>query len=333
MTVVVTGSIAYDYIMSFPGRFRDHILPENIGNLSLSFLVDSMTRRRGGCAPNIAYSLRLLGVRPRIMATAGQDFGDYMRWLQEQDIDTTWLRVYRDEFTASFFVSTDEENNQIASFYTGAMARARDLSFYDVDTSDVELVVVSPNDPEAMRRYVRECAALDLPFIYDPSQQIVRLEAQDLAEGIDAARLVICNDYEYELIKHKTGLDDHQLLTRAGTLVVTEGEKGSSIYTEKGRIHIPPAPPRRIADPTGVGDAYRGGLIAGMLHGLPWEVSGRLGSLAATYALEYAGPQEHAYTLEEFIERYKETFGESPELAVLNQKRVQASVSRKGEPG
>ena len=317
MTVIVTGSIAYDYIMSFPGKFREHILPENIANLSLSFLVDSLTRRRGGCAPNIAYSLRLLGVKPRIMATAGQDFGDYMRWLEEQDIDTSFLRVYDDEFTASFFVSTDEENNQIASFYTGAMARSRDLSFHDVDVSDVELVVISPNDPEAMRKYVQECIELDLPFIYDPSQQIVRLSPEDLAEGIDAARLVICNDYEYGLIKHKTGMSDVELLDRSGTLVVTEGERGSSIYTEGRRIHIPPAPPRRVVDPTGVGDAYRGGLIVGMLHGFPWEVAGRLGSLATTYVLEHAGPQEHSYTLDEFIKRYEQVFGHTPELERL----------------
>ncbi len=317
MTVIVTGSIAYDYIMSFPGKFREHILPENINSLSLSFLVDSLTRRRGGCAPNIAYSLRLLGIKPRIMATAGQDFGDYMRWLEEKDIDTSYLRVYDDEFTASFFVSTDEENNQIASFYTGAMARSRDLSFYDIDVSNVELVVISPNDPEAMRKYVHECTALGLPFIYDPSQQIVRLSPTDLIEGIDAARLVICNDYEYELIKHKTGMDDGELLQRSGTLVVTEGEQGSSIYVEGRRIHIPPAPPQRVVDPTGVGDAYRGGLIVGMLHRFPWEVSGRLGSLAATYVLEHAGPQEHFYTIDDFIERYEEVFGYAPELEIL----------------
>ncbi len=317
MTVVVTGSIAYDYIMSFPGKFREHILPDNIDNLSLSFLVDSLTRQRGGCAPNIAYSLSLLGIRPRIMAAAGKDFDDYRRWLEQHNIDLSWLRVYPDEYTASFFVSTDEENNQIASFYTGAMARSRELSFHDFDTSDVELVVISPNDPEAMRRYVRECRELGLPFMYDPSQQIVRLSAEDLIEGIEAADIVICNDYEYNLIKRKTGLDDVGLITRARTLIVTEGERGSSIYTEGRRIAIPPAPPRRIGDPTGVGDAYRAGLIAGLLLGFPWEVSGRLGSLAATYVLEHSGPQEHYYTLEEFIERYKRTFGYVHELDVL----------------
>ncbi len=323
MTVVVTGSIAYDYIMSFPGRFRDHILPENIENLSLSFLVDSMTRRRGGCAPNIAYSLRLLGIPVRIMATAGQDFTDYCRWLEVQGIDVSWIRVYHDEFTASFFVSTDQENNQIASFYTGAMARARELSFHDVDLSDVELVVVSPNDPEAMRRYVRECAELNLPLMYDPSQQIVRLEGTDLVEGIEVADIVICNDYEYTLIKHKTGLPDADLVARAGVLVVTEGERGSSIYVEGRRITIPPAPPQRVVDPTGVGDAYRAGLIAGRLRGFSWEIAGRLGSLAATYVLEHAGPQEHTYTLDDFISRYVQTFGPTPELEQL---RAQVSA-------
>ncbi len=317
MTVVVTGSVAYDYIMSFPGRFRDHILPDNIANLSLSFLVDSMTRQRGGCAPNIAYSLALLGERPRIMATAGQDFGDYARWLEQHGVDLSWMRVYEDEYTASFFVSTDVENNQIASFYTGAMARARDLSFYDFDVSDVSLVVISPNDPEAMKRYVRECTELHLPFIYDPSQQIVRLDAEALVEGIEAADILICNDYEYGLIKHKTGLSDVELLSKASIIVLTEGEKGSTIYTLERTYKIPPAPPTRIGDPTGVGDAYRAGLIVGLLSGFSWEVAGRLGSLAATYALEHAGPQEHYYTLDEFIERYRRTFGYTPELEVL----------------
>ncbi len=327
MTVVVTGSIAYDYIMSFPGRFRDHILPENLDNLSLSFLVDSMTRRRGGCAPNIAYSLRLLGIPVRIMATAGQDFEEYRRWLERHGVDVSWIRIYPDEFTASFFVSTDQENNQIASFYTGAMARARELSFHEMNLSDVDLVVISPNDPEAMRRYVRECAALRLPMMYDPSQQIVRLDATDIVEGIEAADIVICNDYEYTLIQRKTGLSDADLVTRAGVLVVTEGERGSSIYVEGRKISIPPAPPRRVVDPTGVGDAYRAGLIAGRLLGFSWEVAGRLGSLAATYALEHAGPQEHYYTLEEFTARYVDTFGPAPELD-----RLRAQVSEIGRP-
>ena len=231
--------------------------------------------------------------------------------------------MYHDEFTASFFVSTDQENNQIASFYTGAMTRARELSFHDVDLSDVELVVVSPNDPEAMRRYVRECAELNLPLMYDPSQQIVRLEGTDLVEGIEVADIVICNDYEYTLIKHKTGLPDADLVARAGVLVVTEGERGSSIYVEGRRITIPPAPPQRVVDPTGVGDAYRAGLIAGRLRGFSWEIAGRLGSLAATYVLEHAGPQEHTYTLDDFISRYVQTFGPTPELEQL---RAQVSA-------
>lgn len=327
MTVVVTGSIAYDYIMSFPGRFREHILGEDVRHISLSFLVDSMVRRRGGCAPNIAYSLRLLGIPARIMGAAGQDFEDYRRWLVSRGVDVSWVRVYPDEFTASFFVSTDVENNQIASFYTGAMARARELSFYDLDLSDVDLVIISPNDPDAMRRYVREAADLGVPFIYDPSQQIVRLGGEDLLAGIEAAEIVVCNDYEYELIKRKTGLSDVDLVVKAGTLVVTAGEHGSTIYTEGRKIDVPPAPPRRVVDPTGVGDAYRAGLVAGRILGLPWEVAGRLGSLAATYVLEHAGPQEHYYTLDEFVARYEQTFGPTPELAVLKERALAVSGS------
>ena len=323
MTIVVTGSVAYDYIMSFPGRFKEHILPEKLDMLSLSFLVDSMRRQRGGCAPNIAYTLRLLGQRPCIMAAVGQDFGDYRRWLEEQGIDISGIRVYEDDFTASFFVSTDLDNNQIASFYTGAMRRAADLSFRELEVADVELAVISPNDPAAMNKYVRECQELGIPYVYDPSQQIVRLEGADLIEGARGARVLVVNEYEFEMIKNKTGLDEETLAGLARTTIITRGERGSTIIEGGTRVEIPSAPPRRIAEPTGVGDAYRAGVIVGMLAGFPWEIAGRMGSLAATYALEHHGTQNHRFTLDEFISRYRETFGEAPELAHLAARAVE----------
>ncbi|MCS7221058.1 MAG: carbohydrate kinase family protein [Anaerolineae bacterium] len=317
MTVVVTGSVAYDYIMSFPGRFKEHLLPHKIELLSVSFLVDSMRRQRGGCAPNIAYSLRLLGHSPCIMATAGQDFTDYRHWLEQQGIDVSGVRVYQDEFTASFFVSTDLDHNQIASFYTGAMSRAAELSFQDLSVDHIELAVISPNDPAAMVKYVRECKELGIPYVYDPSQQIVRLSGAELIEGAQGARLLVVNEYEFEMIKNKTGLSDGKLWDLAQTTIITRGERGSTII-EKGRwVEIPSAPPRQIVDPTGVGDAYRAGVIVGMLAGFPWEVAGRIGSLAATYVLEQHGTQNHRYTLPEFIERYRQVFGDAPELARL----------------
>src|SRR6187397_253189 len=201
MNIVVTGSIAFDYLMSFPGRFTEHFLPEHMSRVSLSFLVDSMDKRRGGCAPNIAYTLALLGERPRLMATAGQDFGDYRRWLEAAGVDCSLVTEVGDKFTASFFCSTDQANNQIASFYTGAMAHAAELSFRTAGKTD--LVIISPNDPVAMTQYAEECRALGIPFIFDPGQQCARMGGDELKDGINGARLVICNDYELALIREK----------------------------------------------------------------------------------------------------------------------------------
>jgi adenosine kinase len=301
LSIVVTGSIAYDYIMSFPGYFKEHILPERIESLSVSFLVDSMHKRRGGCAPNIAYSLALLGERPRVMGTVGQDFAEYRAWLEEQGIDTSMIKEIEGEFTASYFVSTDRENNQIASFYTGAMAQAHTLSFKDQNYSTIDMAIVSPNDPQAMVQYARECQELGVPYIYDPSQQIVRLSGEELREGVRRARM----------------------------LIVTKGERGSTVICLDCEpedlvglpdasvlkvIDVPAVPPRRVSDPTGVGDAYRAGVIKGLVRGYSWETIGRLASLASTYVIEAHGPQSHRYTLSEFGARYREHFGHTEEL-------------------
>ena len=319
MSIVVTGSIAYDYIMSFPGHFREHILPENIDSLSVSFLVDSMVRQPGGCAANIAYSLALLGQRPLLMGTVGQDFSDYRAWLECAGVDTSATKAIENEFTASFFVSTDLANCQIASFYTGAMRNARELSFRDLDYPDIQITIISPNDPEAMVKYARECQTLGIPYIYDPSQQIIRLEGADLVEGMRGAKALIVNEYELEMIRKKTRLAEADILSLAETLVVTLADKGSIIFAEGREIQIPIAPPREVADPTGVGDAYRAGFILGLLRGYAWETIGRLGSLAATYVLEQPGTQNHDYTLDEFIQRYRQSFGDSPDLRDLEE--------------
>ena len=312
MNVVVTGSIAYDYLMTFPGYFKEHILPDQIAKLSVSFLVDSMTRQRGGVAPNIAYTLALLDERPILMATAGQDFSEYRTWLEARGVDTSAVVEVPDKFTASFFVNTDRENNQIASFYTGAMADASQLSFRNLKTP-VDLAIVSPNDPEAMRKYPRECQALGIPYIYDPSQQIIRLMDDDLCAGIIGCKMLIVNEYEFEMIRHKTGMSEQQVLSCAGALIITRGGEGSTIWAEGARYDIPIVKPACEADPTGVGDAYRGGVIKGMSLGLPWGVIGRMGSLAATYVLEQPGTQNHSYTWSEFVARYRASFGDALE--------------------
>ena len=312
MSIIITGSIAYDYLMSFPGKFTEHFLPEHMNRVSLSFLVDTMDKRRGGCAPNIAYTLALLGQRPRLMGTAGQDFGDYGQWLQAAGVDTSLVKVVSDKFTASFFCSTDTESNQIASFYTGAMAHAAELSFRTAP--DARLVIISPNDPAAMVQYAEECRTLDLPFIWDPGQQCARMSGEELSSGIAGAAIVICNDYEFELIRQKTGLDEAGVLAQAGALVITRGENGCTVLQGTTRVDVPAVPPHRIVDPTGVGDAFRGGFLKGMADKAPYEVCARLGSVAATYALEHLGGQSHAYSWTEFKARYEQNFGALTEV-------------------
>jgi adenosine kinase len=317
MSIIVTGSVAFDYLMSFPGRFREYLLPDQLEHVSLSFLVDSMRKQRGGCAPNIAYSLALLGERPMVMATVGQDFAEYRAWLEGVGVDTSAIIEIADEFTSSFFVNTDQENNQIASFYVGAMGRADQLSFHDLDHTLVEITIISPNAPAAMIKYARECQELGIPYIYDPSQQIVRLSCDQLLEGVRGARMLIVNDYEFGLIRNTTGLSESDLLALPQSTIVTRGAEGSTIYAGGRLYSIPVVPPDCLAEPTGVGDAYRAGVIEGMLRGYPWEVVGRIGALAATYVLEKYGSQNHHYTVEEFAARYRGVFGPAPEMEDL----------------
>ena len=322
MTIVVTGSIAYDYLMSFPGKFTEHLLPEHIERVSLSFLVDTMDKRRGGCAPNIAYTLALLGERPLLMATAGEDFGEYREWLHAAGIDTSHVKQVAGKFTASFFCSTDQHNNQIASFYTGAMADAGELSFRSV--RDCGLAIISPNDPGAMVQYAGECRALGITYIFDPGQQCARLTGDELREGIVGASVVIANDYEFELLKQKTGMTEHDLVAEIDALVVTRGQDGSSVITREGPSDVQPVPPRRVVDPTGVGDGFRGGFVKGMVLRLPFHTCAQLGSVAATYALEHLGGLGHAYTWDEFRERYETHFGPLAEAATKTRKRENA---------
>ena len=312
MNIVVTGSIAYDYLMSFPGKFTEHLLPEHMHRVSLSFLVDSMDKRRGGCAPNIAYTLALLGERPLLMATAGEDFGDYRQWLEAAGVDTSLTRQVDGKFTASFFCSTDLHNNQIASFYTGAMANAGELSFRSVENCG--LAIVSPNDPGAMVQYAEECRALGIRYIFDPGQQVARMSGEELKDGTVGADVVICNDYEYEILKQKTGLTEDEILRHSDALIVTKGEHGSTIITKAHRTDVAAVTPTRIVDPTGVGDAFRGGLMKGLALGLGYAESAQIGSVAATYALEHLGGQSHAYSFHEFMERYEQHF---PALTVV----------------
>ncbi len=317
MNIVVTGSIAFDYLMSFPGNFLEHVKPDKLQKLSLSFLVDTMRRQRGGCATNIAFNLALLGEHPYVLGTVGQDFGEYRTWLEQHGVNTSTIVEIPEVFTASFFVTTDQEQNQIASFYTGAMAHARNLSFHDLPCT-VDLTIVSPNDPEAMAKYPAECKTLGIPYIYDPSQQIVRVDPAKLRAGVRGADILIVNDYEFELLKDHTDMSENAIRDVVkSAVIVTRGPEGSLIWTDDEQIVVPAVSPQAVLDPTGVGDAYRAGLMKGLALGLPWEISGRIGSVAATYVLETPGPQTHHYTLSEFAERYRLAFGDDVFTATL----------------
>ncbi len=319
MAFVITGSVAYDYLMHFPGRFRDHILPDQLQSLSVSFLAESMRRVRGGVAANIAYTMRLLGGDPIIFATVGEDFGDYRRWLEEQGLSTEQIIEIPDELTATFFVSTDLDQNQIANFYTGAMGHARHHSLASRSLTDAEMVLISPNDPTAMLNYAQECRTLGIPSAFDPSQQLARLTGKDLQASVPGASYLLCNEYELAMVESKTGWNLDDLRGMVDTLVLTLGKKGSALYHDGGTVPVPAAALERIDDPTGAGDAYRGGFFAARIAGLPLEVCGKVGALCSVYALENVGTTAHHFTLDEFITRYTTYFGAEPALEMLRQ--------------
>lgn len=321
MRIVVTGSLAYDYIMDFPGFFKDHILPDKVHMLTVSFLVDSMRRMRGGVAGNIAYTLALLGERPTVLATAGHDFGEYRAWMERQGIDAGGVTEIADEFTASCFINTDRANNQIVAFYTGAMAHARDLSLRPLGLGPRDLVVISPTDPEAITRYADECRTLGVPFVFDPGKQTPRLTGEQILAGLRGAAVLVGNDYEFAMMEQATGWSEAELIAAAPLTVLTRGGEGSLLHenTPGGRrvVPVPVAPVTDVVDPTGAGDAFLGGLVFGLARGLPLEVTGRVAALAASFAIEQRGCQEHSYTPAAFVTRYTSVFGHAPALEAL----------------
>jgi adenosine kinase len=308
--IAVTGSVAFDHIMNFPGRFKDHILPDKLHILSVSFLVQGLQRLRGGCAANVAYALGLHGLRPRLVAAVGSDFGDYARWLEERGVDLSGTQVHEDLLTASCFITTDQDNNQITGFYPGAMGRAEAAKIGGLPGGKPALAIVSPNDPGAMKAYPEECRRLGVPFLYDPGQQVIALSGDDLREGLAQARALVVNDYELAMVQQKTGLDLPGLLERCEAVVVTLGEHGSRVHLRGGeQVEVPIAPVGAAVDPTGAGDAYRGGLIRGLVAGADWETCGRLGALTASYCVESKGTSSYAFDRAAFAARFAEAFG------------------------
>ena len=316
MNIILTGSVAFDYLMTFPGSFSEYILADKLEHISLSFLVDSMVKRRGGIAPNIAYTLALLGGNPQVMATVGEDFAEYRTHLEIVGVDTSLMKVIPGVFTASFFCNTDRSNAQIASFYPGAMDYAGELSFHDL-AQKPDWVVISPNSPDSMVKYPKECVELGIPYLFDPSQQIPRMTAEELRMGVEGASAMMVNDYEYELIKKQTGMQDNEILKNLDFMVITRGEQGASIFADGDQYCTPIVPTNKIIDPTGVGDAFRGGFLTGFSYGLDWEICGKMGALSATYCLEAMGTQEHKYTPQEFVSRFREHFIDGGILDIL----------------
>ncbi len=316
MRIVFSGSIAYDYLMTFPGYFRDFIHPEKMESLSLSFLVDSLSRHFGGIAPNIAYNYALLGGRPMVLGTAGDDFEDYKRWLEAKGVDTSAVKQIEGVKTASFFANTDLANLQISSFYSGAMAFAAQVSLSDLPFSP-DLLVISPDDPVAMRNRIRECVAANVPYLYDPSQQLARMGEEDIREGLQSAKMIVVNDYEAHLIETRTTLTEADMVMANKILVVTRGKDGATIYADGQRFDVPVFPEITIVDPTGTGDAFRGGFLRGIALGFGWELSGKMGALSATYCLEHKGTQNHSYTIPDYIARFRSVFDDEGQLTKL----------------
>jgi len=307
--VLVCGSIAYDNIMDFPGLFKDHIIPERIHALNISFLVNSLKKVRGGTAPNIAYNLALIGEKPSVVGTAGKDFYEYRDWLKENGVETGHIKILEDDYTASCFITTDMSNNQITGFYPGAMSKDPEISLKDLDTGEIAMVVIAPTEPEAMVKWARECREMGMPYLFDPGMQIPRLSGKELMDGIMGAKIAIFNEYEYNMMVEKTGLSKEDILNNVDLLVETLGGKGSVLRTRHERAHIPAAKPERVVDPTGAGDAYRAGLLKGYFEGASLEVMGRYASITGVYAVEHKGGSEHRYTIDEFEKRYKENYG------------------------
>lgn len=307
MHTLICGSLAFDNIMVFGDRFKNHILPDQVHILNVCFLVPEMRREFGGCAGNIAYNLMLLGGAPLPMATVGQDFALYAEWMDACGIDRRHIMTVDNTFTAQAFITTDLDDNQITAFHPGAMGFAHRNRVHDAE--QVSLGIVSPDGREGMIEHAAQFAEAGIPFIFDPGQGLPMFEGEELLRFIDQADWLTVNDYEWQLVRERTGLTVEELTARLQALIVTRGGEGSVIYTEDGEYLIPAARPAAVKDPTGCGDAFRAGLIYGLNDGLDWETTGRIASLMGAIKIEHHGTQNHRFTLEDFRARFREEFG------------------------
>jgi adenosine kinase len=306
-SALICGSVAYDTILVFPDRFKTHILPDKLHTLNISFLVPEMRREFGGCAANIAYSLKLLGDRGIAMATAGHDFAPYKERMQSLGIPVQHIKVLDDTFTAQAFITTDLDDNQITAFHPGAMQFAHQNRVADAGPG-VTLGIVAPDGRQAMIEHAAQFEAASIPFVFDPGQGMPMFDGDELKTFIRQARWVAVNDYEWGMLQQKTGLSAAEVASQVEALIITLGAEGSIIYAQGREWTIPCARPKAVVDPTGCGDAYRAGLIHGLLRGLDWETIGRTAALMGAIKIESRGPQNHRFTRTEFDQRYRDNF-------------------------
>ena len=307
MSALICGSIAFDSVMVFQGRFRDHILPDRIHLLNVSFLVPSLRRNFGGCAGNIAYNLALLGGSGAPMATVGHDFAPYGAWLRERSVDLTHVRVIEDEYTAQAFITTDLDDNQITAFHPGAMGHAHVNRV--TEAAGITLGVVAPDGRDGMVQHAAQFAEAGVPLLFDPGQGLPMFGGQELLDFVAKSTWIAVNDYEGQLLVERTGFSLRELAQRVRALIVTRGAEGSVIHADGRQIVIPAVRPEAIVDPTGCGDAYRAGLIYGLQNGLDWETTGRIASLMGAIKIAHAGTQHHRFTRDEFEQRFRAAFG------------------------
>ncbi len=313
MHIAVTGSIATDHLMTFPGRFADSLIADKVDSLSVSFLVDGLEVRRGGVGANIAFGMAALGLHPALVGAVGADFADYRSWLERHGVDTASVHVSEVAHTARFVCTTDADHNQIASFYPGAMSEARTIELAPVAQrlGGLDLVVIGPNDPDAMLRHTAECRARAVPFVADPSQQLTSMDGAVVRELIDGAAYLFTNEYEAALTTQRTGWSDDEILERVGTRVTTLGSKGARVESkDAAAVEVAVPAEEQRADPTGVGDAFRAGYLAGVSWELSVERCAQVGSMLATYVVETIGTQEYEFRADEFATRFGAAYGE-----------------------
>jgi len=309
MSALICGSMAFDTIMVFPDKFQNHILPDKVHMLNVSFFVPELRREFGGCAGNIAYNLHLLGEKALPMATVGKDFASYAEWMVKTGVNQDYLKVLEDDFTGQAYITSDMDDNQITAFHPGAMGRS-ELNKVPTDV-DIKIGIVSPDGKTGMIEHAKQFVEAGIPFIFDPGQGMPMFDGDELKTFIQQATWVTLNDYEAAMLQEKTGMSPHEIAEQVESLIITKGAEGSLIYTKAERIDIPPAKATALIDPTGCGDAYRGGLLYGLMNGLDWEVTGRIAGLMGAIKIAHAGTQNHSVTLDEVKAQYAEQFGGS----------------------